>query len=70
MADGLLFQRVLEGGPLSMTMGRWPPPFGISFTADVMGAGFALVAAFVALCVLLYMQTDTPESRCAMGPIR
>ena len=60
--DVVLFERVLNDGPLSMTMGNWPPPFGISFTADVMGAGFALAAAFVALAVLLYMQMDTPES--------
>ncbi|MBI4923865.1 MAG: Na+/H+ antiporter subunit D [Devosia nanyangense] len=62
VCDAVLFERVLNAGPLSMTMGNWPPPFGISFTADVMGAGFALAAAFVALAVLLYMQMDTPES--------
>jgi len=61
VCDGILFQRVLDAGPLTMTMGNWLPPFGISFTADVMGAGFALAAAFVSLCVLLYMQADTPE---------
>ena len=62
VCDAVLFERVLVGGPLSMTMGNWLPPFGISFTADVMGAGFALASAFVALVVLLYMQADTPES--------
>jgi len=62
VCDGLLFQRVLEDGPLTMTMGKWLPPFGISFTADVMGAGFALVSAFVSLCVWVYVQSDTPES--------
>ena len=39
--DFVLFERVLLDGPMSMTMGNWLPPFGISFTADVMGAGFA-----------------------------
>ena len=60
--DGILAQRVLDSGPLSMTMGRWLPPFGISFTADMMGAGFALAAAFVALAVVLYLHGDAPES--------
>lgn len=60
--DVVLMQRVLADGPLSMTMGNWPAPFGISFTADAMGAGFALAAAFVTACVLLYMQGDTPEA--------
>lgn len=61
-SDVALFSRVLADGPLSMTMGNWLPPFGISFTADVMGAGFALAAAFVALCVVLYLAGDAPES--------
>ncbi|HEX4298878.1 MAG TPA: proton-conducting transporter membrane subunit, partial [Devosia sp.] len=60
--DAMLVQRVLASGPLSMTMGHWLPPFGISFTADAMGACFALAASFVALCVLLYMQGDAPDS--------
>lgn len=60
--DGVLFSRVLQNGPLTMTMGRWLPPFGISFTADVLGAGFALVAAFATLCVVLYLPGNTPES--------
>jgi multicomponent Na+:H+ antiporter subunit D len=60
--DGVLFSRVLQNGPLTMTMGRWLPPFGISFTADVLGAGFALMAAVATLCVVLYLAGDTPES--------
>jgi multicomponent Na+:H+ antiporter subunit D len=62
VCDGLLFNRVMISGPLSMTMGKWLPPFGISFTADVLGAGFALAGAFVTFCVVLYLQGDTPES--------
>jgi len=67
VCDGILFERVVAHGPLSMTMGRWLPPFGISFTADLMGAGFATVAAFVALCVLLSLRVDTPESAARDG---
>jgi multicomponent Na+:H+ antiporter subunit D len=62
VCTGLLFDRVLAEGPLSMTMGNWLPPFGISFTADAMGAGFALAAAFVGFAALLYMQGDAPEA--------
>jgi multicomponent Na+:H+ antiporter subunit D len=60
--DVLLFNRVMDGGPLSMTMGKWLPPFGISFTADMLGVGFALTGAFATLCVVLYLQSDTPEA--------
>ncbi len=62
ICDALLFSRVMSAGPLSMTMGKWLPPFGISFTADVLGAGFALAGAVATLCVVLYLQGDTPES--------
>ncbi len=62
VCDWMLFSRVLDSGPLSMTMGRWLPPFGISFTADVLGAGFALAAAVASLCVVIYMGGDTPEA--------
>lgn len=54
VADGFLLRRVLAEGPLVMTMGRWLPPFGISFTADALGSAFALTAAlvgFVCACV-------------------
>jgi multicomponent Na+:H+ antiporter subunit D len=43
-----------------MTMGRWLPPFGISFTADATGAAFALAAAFVTLMVLVFVHAAPP----------
>jgi multicomponent Na+:H+ antiporter subunit D len=54
----LLLARVLAGGPVVMTMGRWLPPFGISFTADTLGALFALVAAVVGIVCTLYSFGD------------
>ena len=59
--DVMLVQRVLDGGPVSMTMGRWLPPFGISFAADMFGAGFALAAALVTLVVLVYSLGERAE---------
>ncbi|MCR6673368.1 proton-conducting transporter membrane subunit [Devosia ginsengisoli] len=53
-----LLLRVLDSGPLSMTMGKWLPPFGISFAADIFGAGFALTAAVVTLIVLVHAQGE------------
>jgi multicomponent Na+:H+ antiporter subunit D len=53
-----LLMRIWREGPVSMTMGGWRPPFGISFSADLLGAGFALAAAFVCLLVLIYAQAD------------
>lgn len=57
LAAGLL-AHVTISGPVVMTMGRWLPPFGISFVADQLGAAFAAVAAFVALvCGIFSLDT-------------
>jgi len=53
-----LLMRVLAHGPVSMTMGKWLPPFGISFTADVLSASFALAASGATLVVLFYVQPE------------
>jgi multicomponent Na+:H+ antiporter subunit D len=58
LCDVQLVARVLAEGPVSMTMGKWLPPFGISFAADILGAGFALAAAGVTLIVLVYAQSE------------
>lgn len=62
-----LLLRTLELGPQSMTMGKWLPPFGISFTADVMGAAFALASAVVTLVVLFYVQASVAERQVRYG---
>ena len=56
-----LLLRVHEAGPISMTMGKWLPPLGISFTVDLFGAAFALAASGVTLVVLLYAGADQDD---------
>jgi len=63
VGDLFLLRRVLPGQPLAMTMGRWLPPFGISFVADALGAAFALAAAVVTLSVLVYGRSEPPAAR-------
>lgn len=53
-----LLARVLGEGPQVMTMGRWLPPFGISFAADALGASLALVATLVAVVCALFAAND------------
>lgn len=53
-----LFISALEIGPQAMTMGNWLPPFGISFTVDVIGAGFSLGASLICLVVIVYFQAE------------
>ena len=60
LADLLLLSRVLQHGPISMTMGRWLPPFGIAFTVDALGALLATTSGVVALAVCIYSTLDIP----------
>jgi len=62
-----LLMRVAEFGPQSMTMGKWLPPFGISFTADLFGVSFALAASVVTLIVLVYAEADRPPEAAGDG---
>jgi len=61
-ADIGLLARVAEHGPLTMTMGRWLPPFGIAFTVDMTGAVLATVAGIVALVCGVYAIDDIDRS--------
>lgn len=58
VCTALLLARVLEQGPVVMTMGRWLPPFGISFAADTLGALFAFTASLVGALCGLYSLRD------------
>ena len=70
LCDVALLLRVLEKGVISMTMGRWLPPFGISFTVDALGATLALTSAIVALVVAVYAvgTVDTTGRRYGFFP--
>ena len=61
VCDLVLLASTLGGGAVSMTMGNWLPPFGISFTADTMSAAFATTAAALTMIILVYLQMDAPE---------
>ncbi len=68
-AVGLL-SHVLNSGPIVMTMGRWLPPFGITFAVDILGAVMVLVAAIVSFFCGLYALTeiDTQHRRYGFFP--
>ncbi len=56
--DALLLWQVSMHGPITMTMGGWLPPFGISFTADIFGAVMALAAAIAAFLAAIHALRD------------
>ncbi len=62
--NAALLTRVCAHGTIVMTMGRWLPPFGISFTVDLLGAVLALTASAVALAGAVYAAaTLSPAER-------
>lgn len=54
-----LLAKVLGEGPVNMAMGRWLPPFGISFSVDRAGALFAFTSSLIALAGLVFSLADT-----------
>nr|WP_316653218.1 proton-conducting transporter membrane subunit [uncultured Gellertiella sp.] len=71
MLNALLLETVLVDGPVTMVMGRWLPPFGIAFTADLLGASLALAGAIVVLLVAI-MARGEPQglaSACQPHPL-
>lgn len=62
LVNGSLLLRVIENGPVTMVMGRWLPPFGIAFTADLFGATMALTASLVALAAGIFALRDIDGS--------
>lgn len=53
-----LLLRVFEGGPVAMTMGRWLPPFGITFAADMTSALFSLAASVATMVVVFFARIE------------
>ncbi|WP_037083997.1 Na+/H+ antiporter subunit D [Neorhizobium vignae] len=62
LLDAALLWRVSVHGPVTMVMGRWLPPFGIAFTADLFGAVMALAAAIIALAAGIFALADIDAS--------
>ncbi len=59
--DLALLWRIAEAGPMSMAMGGWKPPFGISFSADILSALFLSVAGFAGLACGIYAIASIDE---------
>ena len=51
-ASLVLLVTVLEHGPMAMSMGNWPAPFGIALAADMLGAILTVTASAVAVVIV------------------
>lgn len=62
-----LLQRVLDTGPVTMTMARWVPPFGISFSVDIAGALLAFTSSVIALVGSIYASSTASKLEMRYG---
>ena len=62
LIDCLLLHAVWKNGPITMVAGRWLPPFGIAFSADLLGALFATAGAIVGLAGAVFAVGDITAS--------
>ena len=62
----LLF-RVQRDGIHSVQLGNWPPPFGITFVADLFSAIMLAVTGIIVFAVAIYSLGNIDERRAAYG---
>lgn len=62
LVDAALLAHVWMNGTVTMTMGRWLPPFGISFTVDILGALLTLTGGIAALAGGIFGAGDVNDS--------
>jgi multicomponent Na+:H+ antiporter subunit D len=63
----LLFEEVWRGGPHSVHVGGWPPPFAITLVADTLGSLMVLLASIIGAAVALYSLAEVEPKRLEMG---
>ena len=66
-----LFIEVQAKGILSINIGNWPAPYGISLVADLLSATLVLVTASIGLVLTLYSlaSIDRPRQRYGYYPL-
>jgi multicomponent Na+:H+ antiporter subunit D len=62
-----LFFAVATRGTLTVQMGSWPAPFGITFVADPLGALMVALTGLVGLAGAVYSVGDTPSRHQRFG---
>jgi len=62
-----LFAATRDGTILTMQLGGWQAPFGISFVADVLSAVMVLITAVIGLATTIYAAADIDRGRTRFG---
>lgn len=58
-----LFVHVYKNGPVSLQMGGWPAPFGITWIVDLLSAIMLVLAGLMTAAVAVYAYVDIDERR-------
>ena len=68
LGSGILLLAVVErDGIVSVQMGDWPAPFGITMVADLFSAILVVLAGVLAVAVMVYSTVTIDERRAAFG---
>ena len=62
-----LFVKVWYNGTLTLQMGNWDAPFGISLVADTLSSSLVMLTSFVGLAVTVYSSSTIISSRVKFG---
>ncbi len=63
----VLLEMVWSRGILSVQLGNWPAPFGITFVADLLSALMVLITGFVAFFIALYSLSQNDNRTIGFG---
>lgn len=63
----ILFLEVQSHGILSMQVGDWPAPFGITLVVDTFSACMLMITSIVSICTFLFALEDVSSEQKAVG---
>lgn len=63
----VLFMEVQAHGIISMQVGDWPAPFGITLVADTFSVCMLMITSIVSLCTFLFALEDVSAEQKAVG---
>ena len=66
-AAAALLAQILSEGPVAVSMGGWPAPFGIALVADTLSAVMVVITGVTALAVSIYATADVTAEMEELG---
>ena len=57
----LLLRQVMDSGTVSYALGGWPPPWGIQYRIDAMGAFMILIVAMIGAATMIFARKSVAQ---------